>query len=71
MVDVPANANSSSDIPIVLTAYLFWKYFRKTKVVSLDDIPLEDAFQQAEYFVDDEPEVKKKGWIRAISWIWD
>ncbi|KAK4460876.1 amino acid permease-domain-containing protein [Cladorrhinum samala] len=63
--------SSYLDIPIVLTAYLFWKYFRKTKVVSLDDIPLEGAFQQAEYFVDDEPEVKKKGWIRAISWIWD
>ncbi|KAK3985151.1 amino acid permease-domain-containing protein [Cladorrhinum sp. PSN332] len=63
--------SSYLDIPIVLIAYLFWKYFRKTKIVSLDDIPLEDAFQQAEDFIDDGPEGKKKGWIRAISWIWD
>ncbi|KAK4161080.1 amino acid permease-domain-containing protein [Cladorrhinum sp. PSN259] len=63
--------SSYLDIPIVLTAYLFWKYFRKTKIVSLDEIPLEDAFQQAEDFVNYEPEGKTKGWIRAISWIWD
>ncbi|KAK4226550.1 amino acid permease/ SLC12A domain-containing protein [Podospora fimiseda] len=69
--DAAKFVSSYLDIPIVLTAYLFWKYFRKTKIVSLDDIPLEDVFQQADDFVDEEAEGKQKGWIRAISWIWD
>ncbi|KAK3389645.1 amino acid permease/ SLC12A domain-containing protein [Podospora didyma] len=58
------------DIPIVLIAYLSWKFLRRTKIVSLDEIALKDAFEQAEQYVE-EPEGKKKGWIRAVSWIWD
>lgn len=58
------------DIPIVLTAYLGWKHFKKTKAVSLDGIPLAGAFDQAEP-VRDDPEENQKGWIRTVSWIWD
>ncbi|KAK3323977.1 amino acid permease-domain-containing protein [Cercophora scortea] len=58
------------DIPIILTAYFFWKIFKKTKIVSLDDIPLKDAFEQAEQNVE-EPEEKETGWIRSVNWIWN
>jgi amino acid transporter len=60
------------DIPLVLTAYLIWKLWKKTEVVPLSAIPLEEAFRQAGQVPDDEPPVKpKRGWVRLISWIWD
>lgn len=36
-----------SDIPFVLLVYLAWKYYHKTKVVPLKQIPLIDALEQA------------------------
>jgi amino acid transporter len=36
-----------SDIPLVLAAYLIWKFVKKTKVVSLSEIPLHDAISRA------------------------
>lgn len=36
------------DIPLVLSAYLIWKLFKKTKIYKLDEIPLADALRQAE-----------------------
>jgi amino acid transporter len=36
-----------SDIPLVLAAFLIWKFVKKTKVVSLSDIPLHDAISRA------------------------
>ncbi len=36
------------DIPLVVLAYLAWKLYKKTNVVSLESIPLEQAFRQAE-----------------------
>lgn len=60
------------DIPIVLIAYLAWKFYKKTKIVSLDDIPLDIAFEQAEDAIfEDLEEGKTKGWVRVVSWIWD
>lgn len=60
------------DIPIVLIAYLAWKFYKKTKIVSLDDVPLDIAFEQAEDAIFEDPEEgKTKGWARAVSWIWD
>ena len=58
------------DIPLVLCAYLIWKYVKKTKIVSLHAMALDEAFAQADN-TPDEPEVKKPGWVRGISWIWD
>lgn len=54
----------------MLTAYLGWKLVKKTKIVSLDEVPLKDALARAEEY---DPEVapKQKGWTRAVSWIWD
>jgi len=66
---------ASRDIPIVFVAYFGWKYFKKTKIVSLDEIPLDAAFTQAEQADTvmqnaDEPE-KRPSWMRLVSWIWD
>ncbi|KAG6014627.1 hypothetical protein E4U41_004797 [Claviceps citrina] len=36
------------DIPLVITAYLIWKFVKKTKIVALADIPLHRAFERAE-----------------------
>ena len=33
---------------MVLAAYLIWKYVKKTKIVALKEIPLEEALLQAE-----------------------
>ena len=55
----------------MLAAYLIWKLLKKTKIVSLSDIPLEEAFAQAEEIPDDEPPVKKRGRAHWVSWIWD
>ncbi|KLU86912.1 dicarboxylic amino acid permease [Magnaporthiopsis poae ATCC 64411] len=58
------------DIPLVLCGYLAWKYTKKTTITSLADIPLEEAFQHVEQ--NPEPVEKvAKGWILAISWLWD
>ncbi|KAK0721575.1 amino acid permease-domain-containing protein [Lasiosphaeria miniovina] len=62
--------SSYLDIPLVLIAYFAWKFIIKTKVVSLDEIALDEAFDQAEQYVE-EPEGKRRGWIRTVSWIWD
>lgn len=35
-------------IPLVIAAYLIWKFVKKTKIVSLSDIPLHDAFKKSE-----------------------
>jgi amino acid permease len=59
------------DIPLVLAAYLIWKLWKKTKILALSDIPLEEAFKQAEQAPDDEPPVKKNSKLRLVSWIWD
>lgn len=55
----------------MITAYLFWKIFRRTKIVSLDEIPLEAAFARAEEYYPKPFDTKSRGWVRAISWIWD
>ncbi|KAI1761585.1 proline-specific permease [Hypoxylon sp. FL1150] len=68
--DPSAFVSSYLDIPLVLAAYLIWKYVKKTKIPSLKDIPLEEAFQQIDQYPD-EPEGKSKGWVRILSWMWD
>lgn len=48
------SANRNSDIPLVTAAFLFWKFFKKTKFVSLDDVPLRTALEQADQKLDEE-----------------
>ncbi|WWC59778.1 uncharacterized protein I303_102340 [Kwoniella dejecticola CBS 10117] len=58
------------DIPLVLAAYLIWKYYKKTKVVSLSEIPIEEILH---YIAEnpEEPEIRQKTWVRFVSWLWD
>ncbi|KAI1424759.1 amino acid permease/ SLC12A domain-containing protein [Xylaria sp. FL1777] len=69
--DAQSFVSSYLDIPLVLSAYLIWKLWKKTKIVPLSDIPLEEAFKQAEQVPDDDPPLKGRGIARFISWIWD
>ncbi|KAI1433343.1 amino acid permease/ SLC12A domain-containing protein [Xylaria sp. CBS 124048] len=65
------------DIPLVFSAFLIWKHWKKTRIISLSEIPLEEAFkhaeqaQQAEQAMHFEPPVKRRGIVRWTSWIWD
>ncbi|KAL2022894.1 hypothetical protein VTK56DRAFT_4425 [Thermocarpiscus australiensis] len=68
--DAATFVSSYLDIPIVLTAYVFWKYVKNTNIVSLDEIPLESEFAQTEAYPE-QPDGKKRRWLRAVSWIWD
>ncbi|KAI1484561.1 proline-specific permease [Biscogniauxia mediterranea] len=68
--DPSAFVSSYLDIPLVLSAYLIWKYVKKTRVAPLSSIPLDEAFNKAEEPWD-EPEEEKGGWIRLVSWIWN
>lgn len=38
----------SRDIPLVLGVFLLWKFLKKTEVVSLTKIPLQDALEQVD-----------------------
>ncbi|KAI1736602.1 amino acid permease/ SLC12A domain-containing protein [Xylaria scruposa] len=69
--DAQSFVSSYLDIPLVLSAYLIWKLWKKTKIISLSDIPLSEAFKQAGQVSDDEPPAKRGTWIRLVSWIWD
>ncbi|KAK8087206.1 hypothetical protein PG994_002180 [Apiospora phragmitis] len=68
--DAAKFVSSYLDIPLVLGAYLIWKFLKKTQVVSLDSIPLLAALEQVDLYPD-MPEPKQTGWVRAVSWIWD
>ncbi|KAK0619962.1 proline-specific permease [Immersiella caudata] len=69
--DAPTFVSSYLDIPLVLTAYLSWKYYKATEVVSLADIPLGDAFAQVQQSPAEPDSGKQKGPTRLVSWIWD
>ncbi|KAK1634680.1 amino acid permease [Colletotrichum phormii] len=68
--DASGFVSSYLDIPLVAGAFLFWKFFKKTKGVVLENIPLHDAFEQADAYPE-EPEKQETGPIRFVSWIWN
>ena len=57
------------DIPLVLSAYVIWKVFKRTKIVRLEDIPLTDALERAEQDVGVEPKVPR--WKKVVGFLWD
>jgi amino acid transporter len=59
-----------SDIPLVLTAFFIWKFTKNTSIVRLNDIPLREMLAHIAAHPE-EAEVKPKGAIRFISWLWD
>lgn len=62
--------SSYLDIPLVLTAFLLWKFFKKTKFVKLAEIPLREAFEEVER-KPEEPDPVPKGWVKLVSFLWD
>lgn len=62
-------ANPPSDIPLVITAYISWKLFKKTRVHNLADIPLEEALERAAQ--DPGVEEKLPGWRKVVGFLWD
>lgn len=62
--------SSYLDIPLVLTAFGLWKSFKKTRFVSLADIPLKEALDEVER-KPEEPEPQLTGWLKWISFLWD
>lgn len=53
------------DIPLILMAYLGWKYFKGTKFVALEDIPIRAALDE----IRDNPETPepvRKGWKGVV-----
>jgi amino acid transporter len=56
------------DIPLVFAMYLGWKFFKKTHIVSLRDIPLREALDEIDRNPE-EPLMPPKGWRRLnIFW---
>ncbi|KAF2796453.1 amino acid permease-like protein [Melanomma pulvis-pyrius CBS 109.77] len=58
------------DIPLVIAAFLLWKFIKGTKFVPLADIPIREALKE----VTRHPEPadpKAVGWKRVIGILWD
>ncbi|USW59488.1 Putative amino acid permease/ SLC12A domain-containing protein [Septoria linicola] len=62
--------SSYLDIPLVLSAFLLWKFFKKTRFVKLEEIPLNEAFEEIER-KPEQPEPVAKGWVKLVSFLWD
>lgn len=62
--------SSYLDIPLVLTAFVLWKLFKKTKIVKLEDIPLKEALEEI-VRRPELPEPEPKGWIKFFGFLWD
>jgi len=39
-------ADLARDIPIVIAAYFGWKVFKRTRILSLDEIPIREALDE-------------------------
>ena len=62
--------SSYLDIPLVLAAFLLWKFIKKTSFVKLSEIPLKEALDE----IDRHPEPldpASKGWKKAVGFLWD
>ena len=62
--------SSYLDIPLVLIAFAIWKLVKKTRFVSLADIPLKEAFDEMER-KPEPPEPTKETWKKVVGVLWD
>lgn len=62
--------SSYLDIPLVLTAFVLWKLFKRTRLVRLEDVPLKEALEEIRK-KPELPEPEKKGWEKWIGFLWD
>ncbi|CAO1612597.1 unnamed protein product [Parajaminaea phylloscopi] len=64
--------SSYLDIPLVIGAFLLWKFLKKTRYIPLEEVAIGEALAysdaQREKWVHEE---RSKGWVRLISWLWD
>ncbi|KAL1592349.1 hypothetical protein SLS60_011427 [Paraconiothyrium brasiliense] len=68
--DSASFVSSYLDIPLVLAAFLLWKFIKGTKFVNLADIPIREALEEVASHP--EPlEQNKTGWKRVAGFIWD
>ena len=58
------------DIPLVITAFLLWKFIKGTKFVSLADIPIREALEEVARHPETK-DVKATGWRKVVSFLWD
>lgn len=65
----PLADTRSSDIPLVLTAYILWKLIKRTKIHNLAEIPLEEALERAAR--DPGYEKKLPRWRQIVGFLWD
>ncbi|OAL39927.1 hypothetical protein AYO20_00840 [Fonsecaea nubica] len=61
--------SSYLDIPLVITAYVAWKLYKRTKIVKLSEIPLAEALARAAEDVEPEPNMPK--WRQVVGFLWD
>ncbi|UPX13278.1 uncharacterized protein EKO05_0003794 [Ascochyta rabiei] len=62
--------SSYLDIPLVIAAFLLWKFIKGTKVVDLADVPIRAALEEVRK--NPEPlEPKSRGWRRVVNFLWD
>ncbi|CZT19761.1 related to general amino acid permease [Ramularia collo-cygni] len=62
--------SSYLDIGLVITAFLIWKYLKRTRFVKLEDIPIRAALDE----VDRNPEPLEpsaRGWRKIVGSLWD
>ncbi|KAG9857138.1 amino acid permease, partial [Aureobasidium melanogenum] len=57
--------SSYLDIPLILVAYLGWKYYKGTKFVALEDIPIRAALDEIRDN-SETPEPVRKGWKGVV-----
>ncbi|CAL5866445.1 uncharacterized protein PFLUO_LOCUS653 [Penicillium psychrofluorescens] len=61
--------SSYLDIPLVIAAYIAWKVYKRTSIVKLSEIPLEEALERAASDV--EVEKERPLWRKLIGFLWD
>ncbi|KAH8819343.1 amino acid permease-like protein [Xylogone sp. PMI_703] len=62
--------SSYLDIPLVIVAYVLWKYVKGTRIIPLDEIPLQAALDDVARNPE-LPEPYKGKWHIALSILWD
>ncbi|KIV81477.1 hypothetical protein PV11_03662 [Exophiala sideris] len=61
--------SSYLDIPLVITAFVAWKFYKRTSIVNLSEIPLEEALERA--VGDVEIEKEHPLWRKLVGFLWD
>ncbi|KAL1599245.1 hypothetical protein SLS59_006262 [Nothophoma quercina] len=68
--DTASFVSSYLDIPLVIAAFLLWKFIKGTKFVDLSEVPIRAALEQVANYP--EPlEPKSSGWKRVVTFLWD